>query len=204
VSEVPKYRPPVRVEASTNEETKFVPQARLEYLHTKARQETRHHRYRVWMEIEAAELSKLLNELKQRRRKPGEYGGRKMAPLTHALTQMKVGDVLEWEPVQSGSFLTNKRSARKNMGVDAQWESRVQAGLMFITRIPDGARPRRGVASPIVQQIAYLKVGEQTTIPGTRLHAQTRLQARRILKDFDAQWTSVALINKTLRVTRIR
>lgn len=156
-----------------------------------------------WATVLGHDLACIIDELRQRRQKPGKavYG-----PATLALAAMDVGDVITL-PSSSLDTITNARDkARKLLAVpSAVWAARRQPDRTWhVERRQDGS-PRANCQhpkNPQVHQLAAMKIGNEVTLDKALAHL-TKVQARQRMGLPEAQWKTRKLNSGRYKVRRI-
>lgn len=196
-----------------------VPDDRLEILHLRVAGELkavakndarRGSKPPVWVQVDARELAPLLDELRQRRKRPEDS---RLSPTTRKLMAMKVGDVVEFPPMSNGTLTTNRNTARTRLGEpDARWRAKtLPSGRVRVERMPNGTPHEFGKAkSPAVAILAgMLADGRPITLepgefPPTGIHKGVKALARIQMGNSWANWRTENLANGGLRVWRTR
>lgn len=180
---------------------------KLEALHLRVSGEVRKKPGPQWVTVEGHDLIALLDELRQRRRRPGAKGAYHHGKTTKVLLAMKVGDVCMIPPTTIGAITTARKSARKALEApDAVWACQTQPdGSVRIERMPDGSDKHYGKPkNPAVAILSKMNVNERVIIEGT-LYAALKQQARKAMGEagVGANWKSETLTTGRVRVRRV-
>lgn len=161
---------------------------------------------KVMVYIDGQELSKILFELKERRRKAG---GPQLGFNTKRFIEMKIGEVIEMPPMTQGTISNIRKTARNHLNdPKAQWHTRtMDNGNIRVERVPNGTRPVYGrQRNPAVSQLALMLIGETTILASVnknKMYNGLKVQARIEMDYPRANWRCENLANGNLRVKRI-
>jgi hypothetical protein len=158
--------------------------------------------------VDLRDVACALDELKQRRRRNGKFGGTRIGPVTSTLIRMKIGESVLLRPMTSGALTTARKTARKHMDdPSAVWHSvTLPSGMRKVTRMPPGTPVHADYSNPAVYVLAGLKVGDMavlTTLKG-KMHAEIKTHARQVMNLPEANWKCENLANGTVRCRRTK
>jgi hypothetical protein len=162
----------------------------------------------IWVTVDAAKLSPLLDELIKRR--PNPESAKRLGLTTKTLMRMEVGEVLDFPPISQVALSTARKTAKKHMGnPDAYWHGVTQPnGFVQVTRMPDGTPKMHGLPkSPIIAKLAAMNKNGRIVVPASeapRLPQRVKAQARAALDFAGADWRREPLANGDVRIVRIK
>jgi hypothetical protein len=165
----------------------------------------------IMVQVDARDLSPLLDELRIRRRQNGNTpsGKSNVGNTTQVMMLMKVGESVEVEPLTHGALTGLRRTARKRM--DNPWavwhRQTLPNGLVQLTRMPDGSPNAGRFTNPIIGILASMRVGEHRDVPadnsGHGYHHAQKIAAMKLMDISTAKWKSRRISTTKFRVTRV-
>lgn len=171
--------------------------------------EYRHENGRWEPLIEVHDLICMLDELRMRRRSRDRAAGQfKVGPITRALMAMKVGDVIELQPMTQGALTTCRQTARVRLEQpDAVWWSRkLESGLIRVERKANGSPLHRDYRNPAVEVMAAMEVDDSVVIRTLKgkMHNAIKVQAKKLMNNPQADWRCENLNSGDVRVRRTK
>lgn len=163
----------------------------------------------IFITVDARDIAAALAELKARRGAGRRPNYKRVGPITEALMAMKVGDVVELQPIVKNTLHTFIRTVRKKLdNADIMFSTEtLPSGKVRVTRLADGAAPIYGFSrSPTVATMAGMRVGQTLKMTKADLPSgmttSFRQQARKMMGLPSAKWRADLKANGIYHVKR--